>query len=152
MVQPVETAGARRIVLPITGMTCGACVVHVKKALRGSPGVTSVAVNLTTEQATLELAAADTSLSGLAKSLEDSGYGVGSEEVVLDIGGMTCGACVSHVEKALKGTDGVFSASVNLATERATVTLVPGFVTMEQIASSVVDAGYSASPFPGLYR
>ena len=146
VVQPVETAGVRRIVLPITGMTCGACVVHVEKALRGSPGVTGVAVNLATEKATLELATADTSLSGLAKSLEDSGYGVGSEEVVLDIGGMTCGACVSHVEKALKGTDGVFSASVNLATERATVTLVPGFVTMEQIASSVVDAGYSASP------
>ena len=146
VVQPVETAGVRRIVLPITGMTCGACVVHVEKALRGSPGVTGVAVNLATEQATLELATADISLSGLVKSLEDSGYGVGSEEVVLDIGGMTCSACVSHVEKALKGTDGVFSASVNLATERATVTLAPGFVTMEEIASSVVDAGYSASP------
>ena len=146
MVQRVETEGVKRVILPITGMTCGACVVHVEKALRDSPGVTRVAVNLATEQATLELATVDTSLSGLAKSLEDSGYGVGSEEVVLDIGGMTCGACVSHVEKALKGTEGVFSASVNLATERATVTLVPGFATMEQIASSVVDAGYSASP------
>ncbi len=145
MVQPVETAGVKKVILPITGMTCGACVATVEKALRGSPGVTGVSVNLATEQATLELATADTPLGGLAKSLEASGYGVGSEEVVLDIGGMTCAACVSHVEKALQGTDGVLSASVNLASERATVALVPGLVTMEQMARSVVDAGYSAS-------
>ncbi|MBE7733721.1 heavy metal translocating P-type ATPase [Devosia faecipullorum] len=40
----------------------------------------------------------------------------------LDISGMTCASCVSRVEKALLKVPGVETASVNLATERATIT------------------------------
>ncbi|MCX7057288.1 MAG: heavy metal-associated domain-containing protein, partial [Proteobacteria bacterium] len=41
----------------------------------------------------------------------------------LEIGGMTCAACVARVERALRTVPGVVSASVNLATERATVAM-----------------------------
>ncbi|SFV36080.1 Cu+-exporting ATPase [Devosia crocina] len=41
--------------------------------------------------------------------------------LVLDIEGMSCASCVSRVEKALLRVPGVETASVNLATERATV-------------------------------
>ena len=44
-----------------------------------------------------------------------------TNEVVLQVGGMTCASCVARVEKALVKVPGVSSASVNLATERATV-------------------------------
>jgi copper chaperone CopZ len=37
--------------------------------------------------------------------------------------GMTCASCVSHVESALTGVEGVRAASANLATERAQVKL-----------------------------
>ena len=39
----------------------------------------------------------------------------------IDIEGMTCASCVARVEKSLLRVPGVTSASVNLATERATV-------------------------------
>ncbi|BBU61985.1 copper-translocating P-type ATPase [Methylosinus sp. C49] len=55
--------------------------------------------------------------------------------------GMTCASCVSHVEKALRGAPGVLSASVNLATERADVTLTPG-ADLAQLARAVDEAGY----------
>ncbi len=55
--------------------------------------------------------------------------------------GMTCASCVAHVEKALKNTQGVASASVNLATERAEVTLAPG-ARAETLAHAVSEAGY----------
>ena len=42
-------------------------------------------------------------------------------ELALPIGGMTCASCVRRVEQALGKVPGVQSASVNLATERATV-------------------------------
>uniref|UniRef100_UPI00244570CE heavy-metal-associated domain-containing protein n=1 Tax=Burkholderia cepacia TaxID=292 RepID=UPI00244570CE len=45
--------------------------------------------------------------------------------VELDIDGMTCASCVSRVEKALAKVPGVTRASVNLATERATVDAAP---------------------------
>jgi Cu+-exporting ATPase len=60
----------------------------------------------------------------------------------LPVLGMSCAACVRHVEKALAGTPGVRSASVNLATNRATVTFDPAAVGVEGLAASVRNAGY----------
>jgi copper chaperone CopZ len=45
--------------------------------------------------------------------------------VELEIGGMTCASCASRVEKALAKVPGVSRASVNLATEKATVETRP---------------------------
>ena len=53
--------------------------------------------------------------------------------------GMTCAACVRHVEKAITGTEGVTAARVNLAT--ATVD-IDGSATFEALAPRLEDAGY----------
>jgi P-type Cu+ transporter len=63
-------------------------------------------------------------------------------EVTLAIGGMTCGACVARVERALNGLDGVV-AQVNYATERATVKL-PGDLPVQSLLDRVAAAGYTA--------
>jgi len=42
-------------------------------------------------------------------------------DITFPVTGMTCASCVRRIEKALAKVDGVSSASVNLATERATV-------------------------------
>ncbi len=55
------------------------------------------------------------------------------------VGGMTCASCVRHVEKALRATPGVTSATVNLATNQA---VVEGAATFEGLAQRVADAGY----------
>ncbi len=55
--------------------------------------------------------------------------------------GMTCASCVSHVESALTGVEGVTEASVNLATERAEVELTRD-TNAATIAKAVEDAGY----------
>ena len=60
----------------------------------------------------------------------------------IPVGGMTCAACVRRVEKALANVPGVKEASVNLATEKATVDFDPTMATMEAIRAAVVDAGY----------
>ena len=59
----------------------------------------------------------------------------------LPIAGMTCASCVARVEKALNAVPGVSSASVNLATEAATIKVAPS-VTMEALAKAVERAGY----------
>ena len=46
---------------------------------------------------------------------------VHTKPVSIDIEGMTCASCVARVEKSLLKVPGVTSATVNLATERATV-------------------------------
>ncbi|MGE5543296.1 MAG: heavy metal translocating P-type ATPase, partial [Bacillota bacterium] len=55
---------------------------------------------------------------------------------------MTCASCVKHVEKALKGVDGVQDASVNLATGRATAVYRPSQVSTGRLVSAIEGAGY----------
>ena len=65
-----------------------------------------------------------------------------SREVDLSVRGMTCAACAARVEKKLNAIDGV-SATVNFATERATVT-VPASVPVRRLVEAVEQAGYGA--------
>ena len=63
------------------------------------------------------------------------------------VSGMTCAACVRHVEKALAGTPGVEAAAVNLATSTVAVA---GTASFEAMALQVEDAGYGLEPLePG---
>ena len=61
----------------------------------------------------------------------------------LNIGGMTCAACVYHVERALSGVPGVASASVNLGVEKATVLYAPELAGLNELRRAVEEAGYS---------
>src|SRR5574340_163277 len=62
----------------------------------------------------------------------------------LEVTGMTCASCVARVEKALKAVPGVEAASVNPATERATVRFGAS-VGAEALAAAVRKAGYAVA-------
>ncbi|MFM0044605.1 heavy metal translocating P-type ATPase [Paraburkholderia sediminicola] len=68
-----------------------------------------------------------------------------SRTTELDIGGMTCASCAMRVEKALAKVPGVTRASVNLATEKASIDS-DAAVDPETLASAVRKAGYDATP------
>src|SRR5437763_11771864 len=62
--------------------------------------------------------------------------------ISIPISGMTCASCVRRVEKALAKVEGVASANVNLATERADVTYDRARVSFGALKSAVERAGY----------
>jgi Cu+-exporting ATPase len=64
---------------------------------------------------------------------------------VLDLEGMTCAACAMRIEKGLKKIPGVKDASVNFATEQATVTYAPTETAVEQMSQKVEMLGYKAT-------
>lgn len=68
-----------------------------------------------------------------------------SKHITLNIEGMTCASCVGRVEKALKKADWVSEATVNLATEKASVTFDSNQGSTEELISIIARAGYSAS-------
>ncbi|MFV2063159.1 MAG: cation transporter, partial [Chloroflexota bacterium] len=70
-------------------------------------------------------------------------------ELSLPIEGMTCASCVNRIERFLKKTDGVVEASVNLATERATVTFDPTIAGRAELVGAVEAAGYDVRPESG---
>lgn len=133
------------ITLPIEGMTCASCVSHVEKALQGVPGVSGVSVNLGTEKASLEYSSGDAPVDQLRQAVADAGYKVATTKTTLNISGMTCAACVFHVENALKGVSGVVEATVNLATEKATVEYTAGTVDNEGFRQAITKAGYQVT-------
>jgi P-type Cu+ transporter len=67
-----------------------------------------------------------------------------SARVDLPITGMTCASCATRVEGRLNRLDGV-TATVNYATERATVEFDPEAVAPEQLVEAVEAAGYAAA-------
>ena len=129
--------------LPISGMTCAACVSHVSHALEELPAVADVSVSLASEKASIQLSDSSLRVAEFADALEDAGYGIATEKIVLAVGGMTCAACVTHIENALSDVDGVISAGVNLASERAGVEYIPGLAAVSDMRHAVEDAGYS---------
>jgi len=70
-----------------------------------------------------------------------------ANQIELAIGGMTCASCAARIEKKLNRMDGV-TATVNYATEKATVT-VRGDVTADDLIATVLKTGYTATrPVP----
>lgn len=62
-------------------------------------------------------------------------------QMVLKVEGMTCNHCKMHVEKALRGVNGVADAQVDLAKGEA---IVSGDANREDLVKAVEEAGYSA--------
>jgi Cu+-exporting ATPase len=66
------------------------------------------------------------------------------ERIDLPVTGMTCAACAARIERSLSKAEGVEEASVNLATERATVRFDPTVTHVDKIVETIRDAGYDA--------
>ena len=137
-----------KLTFDVRGMTCASCVAHVEKALEQTEGVGAASVNLATERAEVTLRPG-AKAQDIVAAVEDAGYETVVEIYELEVRGMTCASCVAHVEKALRAAPGVVSASVNLATERATVRALKGPRTLEFLRAAVVEAGYEAEGVAG---
>lgn len=66
------------------------------------------------------------------------------EKREIQVKGMTCAACVARVERKLKSTPGVIDATVNLATEKATVTYAAGELSIHDVLKAINEAGYES--------
>lgn len=64
------------------------------------------------------------------------------QTVFFKIGGMSCAACSSRVERVLSKLPGIEKAAVNLAVEKATVTFDSTQITFNEITKKVQDLGY----------
>ncbi|MBY0515446.1 MAG: heavy metal translocating P-type ATPase [Bacteriovoracaceae bacterium] len=67
------------------------------------------------------------------------------ESISLDIKGMTCASCVGRIEKFLKRDEGVISASVNLATEKAKIEFDSAKLNPQGLIQIIKKSGYEAA-------
>ncbi len=142
--------------LALEGMSCASCAMRIEKNLKKVPGMQEASVNFASERASVVFDPSAASIEDIIQKVRDTGYDatVASQEtpnaapkeeaLELVITGMTCASCARRVEKALTKTAGVLSANVNLATERATITLDPSAASIQDLKNAVTNAGYGA--------
>ncbi|WP_091689805.1 heavy metal translocating P-type ATPase [Methanococcoides vulcani] len=131
--------------LKVTGMTCAACALRIEDALKKQPGVLSATVNLPLEKASVTYDPKVMTVSDLEETIEDTGYGVLKDEIDLDVGGMTCAACASNIERALRKLDGVSNASVNFPMSSAHAEYDSSKVSVADMLNAIEGIGYTAS-------
>lgn len=150
------------ISLPVQGMTCASCVRRVEKALAKVEGVSEANVNLATEKASVSYDPTHATVETLRTAIEKAGYSVGEfdppmvalpttdldDEINFPIEGMTCASCVRRIERAIAKVPGVQEASVNLATERASVKFDPNIAGIDAFRTAVEKAGYTIGELP----
>jgi Cu+-exporting ATPase len=69
-------------------------------------------------------------------------------ELTLPIDGMTCASCVNRIERFLRKTPGVDTATVNLATEMATIRYLPDLAGPSAFVAAIESAGYDVRKSP----
>src|SRR6266516_5017525 len=140
-------------VLTLEGMTCASCAMRIEKGLKKLPGVKDASVNLATEQATVTYDPSQTGLEQMVLKVDAVGYKAiplvmptptpapvepeTESHVTFNLEGMTCASCAMRIEKGLKKVPGVKHASVNFATEQATVMYDPSQSGIEQMVQKV---------------
>lgn len=129
----------------IGGMTCAACATSIEKAVKKMDGIGMVNVNFLTETLVLESTGkAKIDPAKLEEVIKHAGYELkhNTEKITIGVGGMTCAACSTRIEKFLKKAEGVSSANVNLATEKATVLFDPTVISISDLKGVIKKSGY----------
>jgi len=129
-------------------MHCASCAAGVEKAVKKLEGVNFASVNLATEKLTVQFDESKADFQKLKDAVRDAGFelldNAENRTVTLNILGMHCASCAAGAQKAISKLDGVVSASVNIATEKAVVVFDPSSVKLSMIKQAVSDAGFKA--------
>ncbi|XP_039770862.1 copper-transporting ATPase 2 isoform X2 [Ornithorhynchus anatinus] len=150
---PPRTPASEKCFLRITGMTCASCVSNIERNLQKEDGVLSVLVALMAGKAEvkynpksiepLEIAQLIQNLGFEATVMEDYTSSDGNIELIVT--GMTCASCVHNIESKLTKTNGIFYASVALATSKAHIKFDPEIVGPRDIIKIIEGIGFHAS-------
>ncbi|KFO81934.1 Copper-transporting ATPase 2, partial [Cuculus canorus] len=144
---------AEKCFLQITGMTCASCVSTIERNLQKEDGIVSVLVALMSGKAEikykpefiqpLEIAQLIQNLGFEATVIEDHAETEGNVELLIT--GMTCASCVHNIESKLMRTNGIFYASVALATCKAHIQFDPEITGPRDIIKIIEEIGFHAS-------
>jgi Cu+-exporting ATPase len=142
-----DTPGTRLIWLPLRDITA-ADSGRIESALKGLVGVESVAVNGTSGLVTVVYDPEEVAVDDFVEALHAIGIDPPVARARLGIKGMYCASCVVTIERELENTPGVRVATVNPATEEATVVYEPAKLEMSSLHAAVERAGYSVREAP----
>jgi len=131
-----------RIELPVSGTSLKEHSTHLESTLRALEGVDEVKVNATAGRLEVGYDAQKMDVARLVSAVESMGFQVGGTKVKIGIENLRCASCVKFIEDELRSTPGVLNATVNIATQEATVHYLPQKATLAQLSAAIETWGY----------
>ena len=120
--EKTDTENIEKKQFKLSGVTCQACVRRIETKVGKMKGVKSAVVNLATEELTVLYDYEQLNKNDIENEVKSIGYGIDEKieasELLVNIEGISCQACVANIERKVKKLDGIISAEVNLATNR----------------------------------
>ncbi|KMU89477.1 copper-transporting ATPase 2 [Coccidioides immitis H538.4] len=132
----------RTTLLTVKGMTCSSCTSAIESGLTGiaeiieDRGFEATVANLESPSATIGISTTSNEPSSKDQSAQIN--------TTIAIEGMTCGACTSAVENALKDQPGLLSFNISLLAERGVVLHEPSVLPASKVVELIEDAGFDA--------
>ena len=139
-------SGEKQLTLPVIGMTCANCVKAVERNAKKVEGVSDAVVNFASEKVLVtydpDVQNSQAVTQDVIARVQKAGFDIPTASLELPLLGMTCANCAKTIERRLNKVDGVLEASVNYASEKASVTFTPGAVGRSDMVAAVRKAGY----------
>ncbi len=131
-----------KVIMTVRGMSCASCSSRIEKKIGGLDGVYFAKVNFANETATVEFDPLKITAERFPKEIQKLGFEVPTTRQSFLVEGMSCGSCVSRVEKSISSLAGVSEIKVNLATEQATIEYFPSIISFDDLKESLDNTGY----------
>lgn len=131
-------------ILRIKGMSCSACANRVERVVKKLEGVEEASINFASETLVVRYDNNQLDTAQIEAVIEKAGYGVQKNihQYIFKVEGMTCSACSSRVERIVRKKAGIEEATVNLASEKLTVSLDADIISVGELKAVVEKAGY----------
>ncbi|XP_024530745.1 probable copper-transporting ATPase HMA5 isoform X1 [Selaginella moellendorffii] len=148
----IDASEVRDVTFKVEGMECAACAGSIEKAIKRLPGIKNAAVAALHARAQVIYHPAFVAEEAIREAIQDAGF---QASVIEDhshqnesnicrvrIKGMTCTACSTSIESALRKMAGVKRAVVALATEESEIHYDPKVVSHGLLMAAIDDAGF----------
>lgn len=118
----------------------------IRTALEKTPGIERVITNSIEGLVAVKYNPKSIRILDIVQLIKKTGYQVGGAQKRIGIDNIRCASCVSFIEDELKSTPGVLNASVNLATQEATVDYLPEQTSLNLLNVAIENWGYKTRP------
>jgi Cu+-exporting ATPase len=134
----------KQVAIPITGMTCANCVGTIERNLWKIDGVQEVVVNLSSERATVAYDPSQAGISDITGRINRAGYGIAIGVADILVQRMSDDRDAKRLESSLNLMEGVVTANVNFASEKARIEYIPTIVSQSDIRKVISKNGFVA--------
>lgn len=135
-----------RIELPVADLPFYKPVPSLEAGLLALNGIHNVTANAGAGVLRVEYDPQLVNIPQMAAVVRSAGFQLGGTNAKIGIENLRCASCVKFIEDELKATDGVLSATVNIATQEASVEYLPQKATLAQLNSAIESWGYKPRP------